>query len=68
MVQRDRDLNQSLHELLLRLGRGAPDVFERLVGLKKGGTVEQFDSLPILLEIHANIVAQGSLALTPNKY
>jgi hypothetical protein len=55
MVQRDRDLNQSLHELLLRLGRGAPNVFERLVGLKKSGTVEQFDSLPILLEIHATL-------------
>jgi hypothetical protein len=25
------------------------------VGLKKSGTVEQFDSLPILLEIHATL-------------
>jgi hypothetical protein len=55
MVQRHRYLDQSLQELLLRPGGGAPDVFERLVGLKKSGTVEQFDSLPILLEIHTTL-------------
>jgi len=53
MVQRHRYLDQSLQELLVRPGGGAPDVFERFVGLKKGGAVEQLDSLPILLEIHA---------------
>ncbi len=53
MVQCDGYLNQPLQEPLLRLGGGAPNVFEGLVGLEKGGAVEQLDPLPILLEIHA---------------
>lgn len=55
MVHRDRDLNQSLYELFLRLRCRAPYVFECLVGLKKGGAVEQLDPLPILREVHLTL-------------
>ena len=67
MVQRDRDLDQSLHELLVRLGCGAPYVFECLVGLKKGGMVEQFNPLAILFEIHVTLWHKQP-SLTLNKY
>ena len=55
MVQRHCHLDQSLQKLLLRLGGGAPDVFERLMRVEKGGPVEQLDPLPALLEIHATL-------------
>jgi len=55
VVQRHRYLDQSLQELLIRLGGGAPDVFERLVGLKKGGAVEQLHSLSVSLVIHPTL-------------
>lgn len=52
MVERDRHLNKTLQEFLLRCRRRAPDVLERLVGVKKGGTVEQFNSPMIVVKIH----------------
>ena len=55
MVQRHRHLDQSLQEFLVLVGSGAPHVFEGLVGLEKGGAVEQLDPLPILREIHATL-------------
>ena len=55
VVQRHRHLDQSLQKLLLRLGGGAPDVFERLMGVEKGGPVEELDPLPAWLKIHATL-------------
>ena len=55
MVQRHCHLDQSLQKLLLWLGGGAPDVFERFVRVEKGGPVEQLDPFPALFEIHATL-------------
>jgi len=55
MVQRHCHLDQSLQKLLLWLGGGTPDVFERFVRVEKGGLVEQLDPLPALFEIHATL-------------
>jgi hypothetical protein len=48
-------LDQSLQKLLLGLGGGAPDIFERLVRVEKGGAVEQFEPCPALIEIHPTL-------------
>ena len=45
MVQCHRHLDQSLQKLLLRLRGGAPDVLQGLVGVEKGGAVEQLDAV-----------------------
>lgn len=59
VIQRHRHLNQALQELFFwRWGR-APDVFQNLVGFKKGGPVEQLDALPTLLEMHATLWHRG---------
>ena len=55
MVERHRHLDESLEKLLFGLRGGAPDVFERLVRLKKGGPIEQLDPLTALLEFHATL-------------
>ena len=60
MVQGHRYLDQSLQELLLRLGGGAPDVFERLMGLKKVGAIEELDPLPTWLKIHSTLWHRGA--------
>ena len=65
MVQRNRNLNQSLQKLLLRVGGGSPDVFEDFVGLKKGGPVEQLDPFPILLGIHRTLWHKAGLVCRP---
>jgi len=40
VVKRDRNLNQALQKLLLRSGRGSPDVLERLMSVKKIRAIE----------------------------
>jgi hypothetical protein len=55
MVERHGHLDQSLQKPLLGLGGGAPDIFERLVRVEKGGAVEQFDPLLASFEIHATL-------------
>jgi hypothetical protein len=55
MVERYGHLDQSLQKLLLGLGGGAPDIFERLVRVEKGGAVEQLDPFPASVEIHATL-------------
>jgi hypothetical protein len=46
------------------MGGGAPDVFEGLVGLKKGGAVEQLHSLSISLVIHPTLWHKAARTLT----
>ncbi len=55
MMKRDSHLDQSLQKLLFRKGRGAPDVFERLVCFKELGTIKEVDSCPALLNFHATL-------------
>ena len=52
MVQGDRNLNQPLQKLLLRSGSSPPDVFQRLVRLKKGTAVEQLNSVTEFVDQH----------------
>jgi len=52
VVQRHCHLDQALEELLFGLGSGSPDVFKRLVGFEKFGPIEEFNTLPTLLEMH----------------
>ena len=68
MVERHRHLDESLEKLLFGLRGGAPDVFERLVRLKKSGPVEQLDPLPALLEFHATLWHKAARPKTVNKY
>lgn len=44
VVERDCDLNESLEKLALRLGRGAPDILQNFVRLKKFGGIEQVNT------------------------
>jgi len=41
VVERNGDLDESLQELALRFGRGAPNVFEDFVGVEEFGGVEK---------------------------
>jgi hypothetical protein len=45
VVERHRDLDESLQKLALRFGRGAPDIFEDFVGLEEFGGVEKLDAV-----------------------
>jgi|HubBroStandDraft_6_1064221.scaffolds.fasta_scaffold1450107_1 hypothetical protein len=40
MVERYRDLDQSLQEFLFRQRRGTPDVLKGFMGVKEGGSIE----------------------------
>ena len=65
VMERDCYLNQSLQEFLLRLGRGAPDVFQRFVRVKKGGPIEELNSVRGIARNPRDIVAQASQLAPP---
>ncbi len=52
MVERDRDLNQSLQEFLFRFWSSTPNIFEHFVSFEEGSTIEQFYSPKIELRVH----------------
>jgi len=58
MVKGHRHLHQPLQELLFSSGRGAPDVFQNLVGLEELSAIEQRNAMPVLVQIHRIILAQ----------
>ena len=60
MVERDRDLNQSLQKLLLGRRSGSPDVFKGFMGVKKGGAIEEFNTRLVVIQIHDGIVAYSA--------
>jgi hypothetical protein len=68
VVKRHRDLNQSLQELLLRLGCRSPDVLQDFVRLEEGGAVKQLNSFPILPGVHAALWHSKSVVSPVQKY
>src|SRR5579862_6235401 len=60
MMEGDRNLNHALQKPLLRPVALPPNVFPDLVRVKKMALVEEPDSPPISLNIHAQILAARS--------
>jgi len=54
MMEGHGDLHQPLKKLLLRGGRAVPDIFERLMRLKKLGLVEQLNAAREFFKIHGS--------------
>ena len=52
VIKGDRNLNQALQKLLLRSGRGSPDVLQRLMGVKKLPVIEQFQPVSKVVGKH----------------
>src|SRR5579872_233910 len=67
MMEGDRNLNQALQEPLLWPFALPPNVFPDLVRVKKMALVEEPDSPPISLNIHAQILAARSRQPGPDE-
>jgi hypothetical protein len=66
MVQRDRDLNQTLEEFLLFSGCGAPHVFPDFVGIEEFSCVEQGSAVLEANFVHDRLSREDSpLRLEP---
>ena len=57
MNQGDGHLNQSLEELAIRLGGGAPDIFEDFVSFEEFGGIEELDAVVKTIRMHDISVA-----------
>jgi hypothetical protein len=57
MVQRHRNLDQSLQKPAFWLGRDAPDILQDLVSLKEVGRVEKRDPVADVFGLHDTSVA-----------
>jgi hypothetical protein len=53
MVQRNRNLYEALQEFPLRFRGDPPDVLKDFMGVEERPLVEQPDSFPVVLRIHA---------------
>ena len=67
VIKRDRNLNQALQKLLLRSGRGSPDVLQRLMGVKKLAVIEQFQPVIRSSESTDGILTQAVFGAEADK-
>jgi len=57
MNQGDGHLNQALEKLAIRLGGGAPDIFEDFVSFEEFGGIKELDAVVETIRMHDISVA-----------